>query len=633
MTRWRSTLALVLVPAALSLAVRAFAAPERRPVPEVVGLAERDAYALLSSAGFGFEAEDVAGEPAGTVASQTPGGFAWADAKATITLSVKRGAGWKPGSSSANPNGTGPSRTGPDRAPPPSSTATPRVPNVLGKTEAEALDLLRPWKVQLATIAGSSANDGRVVDQDPAAGTALAEGDTVSVTVARTDAGSSTTSTVPSVVGLDEETASRRLSDAGLVPLVDMVRSDPANAGKVVGQDPAAGTVVSKNSNVAVMVGRRMPSVLLEVEVPDCRRLAEPEARKRAEKAGFVVLVKDRLAPPETAGTVLEQDPAAGTRLSTGRTVTLTVGRLLLLPLAVPDVAGLDAATAEKALRDAGFDVERTLSLSLPGSTGKVILQEPAGGATANRGATVKITIGRLESAVAQTVVVPALVGRSEAQARTDLAAAGLSARSTAVAIAPGEPAGSVRGQSPAAGTSVARGSEVVIEVASAVLPGAGVVLPSYVGQDAASAQTDLAARGLRVGLVYLTATPEGRVLTQSPPAGSSLPGGALVTLTISRAPTLGAVGLVDPPQGKSVPKNFGVTFQWNAVQDAEEYEFESMVDKDGAWVVNAHNRMRSTSMRPGNVKKGTYQWHVRATKAGGTIVGPWSEWRRLTIY
>ena len=30
---------------------------------------------------------------------------------------------------------------------------------------------------------------------------------------------------------------------------------------------------------------------------------------------------------------------------------------------------------------------------------------------------------------------------------------------------------------------------------------------------------------------------------------------------------------------------------------------------------------------------QGLYQWHVRARRAGGTIVGPWSEWRRLRVY
>jgi len=32
-------------------------------------------------------------------------------------------------------------------------------------------------------------------------------------------------------------------------------------------------------------------------------------------------------------------------------------------------------------------------------------------------------------------------------------------------------------------------------------------------------------------------------------------------------------------------------------------------------------------------VKSGTYQWHVRARRKDGKVVGDWSEWRRLTIY
>ena len=101
----------------------------------------------------------------------------------------------------------------------------------------------------------------------------------------------------------------------------------------------------------------------------------------------------------------------------------------------------------------------------------------------------------------------------------------------------------------------------------------------------------------------------------------------------MSRAPTLATVALLDPPQGKSVPRNFGVTFEWGPVPGAEEYEFEIMVDRDQNWVVADHDFVAGTVKRPSRVKKGAYQWHVRATKSHRTIFGGWSEWRRLTIY
>jgi serine/threonine-protein kinase len=51
------------------------------------------------------------------------------------------------------------------------------------------------------------------------------------------------------------------------------------------------------------------------------------DARKQLEKLGYKVQVReDPAAPPELAGRVIRQDPAAGERRSSGATVTLTVG-------------------------------------------------------------------------------------------------------------------------------------------------------------------------------------------------------------------------------------------------------------------------------------------------------------------
>jgi beta-lactam-binding protein with PASTA domain len=434
---------------------------------------------------------------------------------------------------------------------------------------------------------------------------------------------------VPSVLGLDPESATQQVQAAGLVPLVNVVSSDPANADKVIGQDPAAGSVVARNSNVTVLVGRRGASSLLENEVPDLVRLPEAQARATLEQAGYGVLVKHRLAA-ESVGLVVEQDPAPGSRLLRGRAVTLVVGRLLLLPIRVPETVGLDADAAEQTLRGSGFAVEQTYAVSLPSAAGKVLSQDPAGGTLANRGSTVRLMVGRPSGA--PTVSVPAVVGRTADQARADLAAVGLSAREREVPSATGEPPGRVRGQSPAAGTPVPRGSEVAIDVASGPPPVQTFPLPNYVGLDLPAAQADLQARGLRSVVTLARGPVEGKVVSQTPVEGSAVVAGTQVTLVVSHVPTLGAVALLEPVSGASTPKNYGVTFAWTPVPEAEDYEFEIMVNKDEVWVVADHDMVRATFKRPRTVKKGFYQWHVRARREGGMVVGPWSEWRRLNI-
>ena len=99
------------------------------------------------------------------------------------------------------------------------------------------------------------------------------------------------------------------------------------------------------------------------------------------------------------------------------------------------------------------------------------------------------------------------------------------------------------------------------------------------------------------------------------------------------RAPALGVPSLGEPANAASFPRNHGLVFRWNPVPDAEDYQIEIMSWKDGAWQRDNVYEKRELFMRVGKTKKGFYQWHVRARRAGGTIEGAWSEMRRVTIY
>lgn len=550
--RWG--VAIALVSAAAASALRVAADPGRRVVPDVVGLSETDAKALLAVGGFAVATSDSAGEPAGTVGAQDPGGFAWAEVGSTVTILVRRG-------------------------------ASGRTPGALPPSVG------------------------------PVASTA----------------------TVPSVVGLEEDAAMKQVTAAGLVPLATGVTAEPQWAGKVVSQEPAPGAVVARNGNVSLLVGKAGAGLLREAEVPDFVRLSEGEARARAAQSGFTVVVRDRLAGESGGvGRVMEQDPPAGARLLRGRPVSLVVGRLLLLPIRVPETTGLDAATAESTLRDMGFAIETQFAASLPGSAGRVLSQDPAGGTVAYRRSTVRITVGRsLVPTTGGVVAVPVEIGRTEAEARADLVGAGFTVRVRPVQPAEGAPAGRVRGQDPAAGTMLARGSEVVIDVAT-VSPGAPaprILVPDYSGTDVKTAEKGLTDLGFRVTIAYVTGTPDGSVVAQAPPPRTAVAAGSVVTLTVARAPTLGMVTLYEPFDRASIPRNYGVTFTWSPVAGAEDYVFEISVNKDGNWQIADNDVIRGTSKRPSRVKGGYYQWHVRARGNGGKVLGPWSEWRRLTIY
>lgn len=598
-----------------------------RAVPDVVGLPQAAAQAELAAAGFRAVVAPATGEPAGVVARQEPGGFWFSDPSVPVTIYV-RGAGAAPSVPTA-PSVPVPPGSTPPSPPTPSSQAA-LVPTVVGKTEAEAITALRAWRVAVDPVQTAPGDVGRVVDQDPPPGTALAAGEQVRIAVGRADAPSSDARAIPNVVGLSLDAALQTLQSSQLVPLVNRVPSDAAGDGKVLSQEPAAGAVVARGSNIVVNVGRAGGSGLLELDVPDVRRLSEAEARARLRTAGLAIVVEDRLADASSANLVVDQSPPPGTRAARETPVTIVVGRLLLLPVAVPDVMGREAPEAERALRDAGFVVERATALSLPGSAGRVVAQEPAGGQSAIRGSVVRVTVG--QSSATSMTNVPAVAGLGEAAATQRLQAMGFTVVRQAIPGASTE-SGLVRGTQPATGTPLPRGAEVRLLVVEAAAVPAAPGLPSYVGTDAAAAQADLQARGYAVTISPVVGVPPGRVMGQMPAAGTPLARGSTVTLTVARAPSLAQVTLVSPPSGTSLPKNYGVLFVWNPVPGADDYQFEIFKWKDDTWVVADNDIERKTEKRPSRVKSGVYQWHVRARRANGSILGDWSEWRRLTIY
>jgi beta-lactam-binding protein with PASTA domain len=101
---------------------------------------------------------------------------------------------------------------------------------------------------------------GTVVAQARKAGTTAKRGDHMLVTVSQGGSGGTAASpliTVPNVVGQDEQTAQTRLQRAGFAAIVeDMATSDSAQDGKVVDEQPAAGTKAPEDSEVIIYVGR-----------------------------------------------------------------------------------------------------------------------------------------------------------------------------------------------------------------------------------------------------------------------------------------------------------------------------------------------------------------------------------------
>ena len=189
---------------------------------------------------------------------------------------------------------------------------------------------------------------------------------------------------VPAVVGLSEEQAVARLNDENLEPhQVYRATDKPSNV--VVSQQPTAGSDVDEDSVVTLVVDRGAP----RVEVPTVTGLMADEAVQKLADDGFEAR-QTEVAATQAPGTVVAQDPTAGSMLAKGGTVTLSVSKAR--PAPVPNVIGSSEETASKTLQAAGFSVNVAMVPSAR-PEGVVIAQSPPAGGTAVTGSTVRINV------------------------------------------------------------------------------------------------------------------------------------------------------------------------------------------------------------------------------------------------
>lgn len=154
--------------------------------------------------------------------------------------------------------------------------------------------------------------------------------------------------------------------------------SDNVAAGLVMAVDPPAGTAVNIGEGVTLTVSKGPHPV----DVPDVAGMSESKARKTLEDAGLVV---SGTTVDETSNRkgVIGTTPAAGTSVSKGSTVTITLGG----SLTVPSVMGKTVAEARAVLEGMGLTVDTNGA----GEGAHVLLQNPLPQASISRGGIVKL--------------------------------------------------------------------------------------------------------------------------------------------------------------------------------------------------------------------------------------------------
>jgi beta-lactam-binding protein with PASTA domain len=273
------------------------------PVPSVVGQTQLTAQQTVEDAGFSVGsiiASPVAGVPRGAVASQIPAANSQAKLRSSVSLVVSSG---EPLVQIPDVIGKAESEATTDlanvdltteviraydatvpagnvvsqfpvagdqvlpntvvglvvsRGRPPAIGAT--VPNVTGLTQSKATSAVSKAKLtsQVFTVPSASVSSGKVVGQLPPPGSLVAKSSQVYLFVSRGRVSGTTTLTasVPNLIGQTQIQAITNINSAGLIAVVSQAYSSAIPPGIVYAQVPQPGAVVSRETQVGIIVSQ-----------------------------------------------------------------------------------------------------------------------------------------------------------------------------------------------------------------------------------------------------------------------------------------------------------------------------------------------------------------------------------------
>lgn len=200
------------------------------------------------------------------------------------------------------------------------------------------------------------------------------------------------------------------------------------------------------------------------VQIPELNNKPQTEAVSELERLGLLVTVNSEPNPEVPRGVVIRTNPATGSAVPTGSTVTVTVSSGKEIT-EVPDVRDMTTEEAQKALEEAGLELDSTVreESSDDIETGLVMDQSPAAGAQVSKGSRVTITV----STGVEKETVPNLAGMRREQAESLLTSLGFKPQVNMVDSK--EPEGTVISAS-GEGQELEKDSTVTVEVSNGML-------------------------------------------------------------------------------------------------------------------------------------------------------------------
>ncbi len=329
------------------------------------------------------------------------------------------------------------------------------VPDITGQSLDEATSELKKIGLEIY-IEEEEATDKylprTVMLQQPVGGTKIDEKTKIRVKISK----KIEEVVIPDLAGLTEEEATKVLMAKELKLKAGGSQHSDIEKGLIISQDPPAGEKGAKNSQVTVVTSAGQDMVT----VPDITGLTLGQAREKLKETNLKIKVEEGQVAEDDSILIETQSPPSGDKIPARGTVQVTLKKTEVMTT-VPNLLGklLFDAKNDLTARDltAGTVTENP-SDEVPGT---VLQQEPEAGTQVTSKTPVNLVVARIKDT---SVTVPDLKGMSVSTAMGELERLKLKTGS----IVPGassEKKGSVISQDPPAGTAVAEGTVVNLEI------------------------------------------------------------------------------------------------------------------------------------------------------------------------
>ena len=271
--------------------------------------------------------------------------------------------------------------------------STSEVPNVVGQSQAEAMQTIKSkdfeWAVAEEQVASDTIPAGSVVSTDPAAGTAAKPGSRVIATIS---SGPASITLPDNLVGMSPAQAQQTVEALGLKwTLSDQKEaSDNVESGKIARVSPSAGSKVRAGSTITGYVS----SGSQKVTVPDVTGMSQDQARNALTQAGLSVgNVNTVDEAGASQGRVVSTSPAVGSEAKRGDTISLNIASGNVV---VPDnLTGQNYTTVASSLEALGLRVTIIQMPDRNAAAGTVTGVTPSEGSSVRQGSSITLYVSQ----------------------------------------------------------------------------------------------------------------------------------------------------------------------------------------------------------------------------------------------